>query len=91
LTRSRAKGCWTSLPRSAAKQTALGYVAEALGQAKEGGVLCGDSGNEVFPLTEGFSGVMVRNADEQLVADVGRAAAANPALVSATSGVDYRA
>ncbi|MGD2084469.1 MAG: HAD family hydrolase, partial [Chromatiales bacterium] len=68
------------LPQSATKQTALEYVAAELGQDKADVVFCGDSGNDVFPLTAGFSGVMVRNADEQLVSDVRKAAEANPSL-----------
>jgi len=68
------------LPRSATKQTALEYVAAELGIDKSGVVFCGDSGNDVFPLTAGFSGVLVRNADQQLVAEVERAIEENPAL-----------
>ncbi|MCP5142953.1 MAG: HAD-IIB family hydrolase [Chromatiales bacterium] len=68
------------LPHSATKQTALEYVADRLGVPRAEVVFCGDSGNDVFPLTAGFSGVMVRNADAQLVAEVRAALAANPAL-----------
>jgi len=68
------------LPHSATKQTALEYVAAELGANKSDVVFCGDSGNDVFPLTAGFSGVLVRNADEQLVASVKKASAANPQL-----------
>ena len=68
------------LPDSATKQTALEYIAEETGTRKSEVVFCGDSGNDIFPLTAGFSGVMVKNADEQLVASVNQAAADNPAL-----------
>jgi sucrose-6F-phosphate phosphohydrolase len=68
------------LPASATKQTALEYLAADWDTPKAEVVFCGDSGNDVFPLTAGFAGVMVRNADEQLVARVQQAAAANPAL-----------
>lgn len=68
------------LPNSATKQTALEYVAEELGVNKAEVVFCGDSGNDIFPLTAGFSGVLVRNADEQLVASVKQAIDANPEL-----------
>ncbi|TVQ88470.1 MAG: HAD-IIB family hydrolase [Chromatiaceae bacterium] len=68
------------LPASATKQTALEFVAEALGVEKQSVVFCGDSGNDVFPLTAGFAGVLVRNADEQLVAQVRRAMASQPGL-----------
>ncbi len=74
------KGLLDFLPQSATKQTALEYVADELGHDKAEVVFCGDSGNDVFPLTAGFSGVLVRNADEQLVTDVKQAADANPAL-----------
>ena len=43
-------------------------------------VFCGDSGNDIFPLTAGFSGVLVRNADEQLVKNVREAMAENPEI-----------
>jgi len=68
------------LPRSATKQTALEYIADELGANKTDVVFCGDSGNDVFPLTAGFSGVLVRNADDQLVANVMQASEANPEL-----------
>ncbi len=68
------------LPQSATKQTALEYLATKLGEKKADVVFCGDSGNDVFPLTAGFSGVLVRNADDQLVASVKQAVAENPEL-----------
>lgn len=61
------------LPHSATKKTALEYIAEEYDADKGQVVFCGDSGNDIFPLTAGFSGVLVRNADEQLVADVKQA------------------
>ncbi|MGC9457148.1 MAG: HAD-IIB family hydrolase [Halothiobacillaceae bacterium] len=57
------------LPASATKRTALEYVARKW-KAEGKIVFCGDSGNDIFPLTAGFLGVMVRNADEQLVQQV---------------------
>lgn len=74
------KGLLDFLPQSATKQTALEYLAEDLGIDKGQVVFCGDSGNDVFPLTAGFSGVLVRNADEQLVASVKQAANENPSI-----------
>jgi sucrose-6F-phosphate phosphohydrolase len=74
------KGLLDFLPASATKQTALEYVAEEFGAAKEDVVFCGDSGNDIFPLTAGFCGVLVRNADEQLVRNVEKAIVGNPAL-----------
>jgi sucrose-6F-phosphate phosphohydrolase len=74
------KGLLDFLPASATKQTALEYVAGEFGAAKEEVVFCGDSGNDIFPLTAGFCGVLVRNADDQLVENVKQAIAENPAL-----------
>lgn len=74
------KGLLDFLPQSATKQTALEYIADKLGEKKSDVVFCGDSGNDVFPLTAGFSGVLVRNADEQLVASVKQASDANSEL-----------
>jgi hypothetical protein len=74
------KGLLDCLPQSATKQTALEFLAEELGTSKTDVVFCGDSGNDVFPLTAGFCGVLVRNADDQLVANVKQAYAANPEL-----------
>lgn len=68
------------LPNSATKRTALEYVAEAFGAPKREVVFCGDSGNDIFPLTAGFRGVLVRNADEQLVENVRAAMARDPEL-----------
>ena len=74
------KGLLDFLPASATKQTAVEYVASSHGCPREEVVFCGDSGNDIFPLTAGFRGVLVRNADEQLVAEVKAAMARNPAL-----------
>jgi sucrose-6F-phosphate phosphohydrolase len=74
------KGLLDFLPASATKQTALEYVAEEFGCPKQEVVFCGDSGNDIFPLTAGFSGVLVRNADDQLVENVKKAMDDNPAL-----------
>ena len=74
------KGLIDFLPESATKQTALEYVAEEYGTPKEDVVFCGDSGNDIFPLTAGFSGVLVRNADAHLVENVKQAMQENPGL-----------
>jgi len=74
------KGLLDFLPNSATKQTALEYIADEFGANKTDVVFCGDSGNDVFPLTAGFSGVLVRNADDQLVANVKQVSDANPEL-----------
>lgn len=74
------KGLLDFLPHSATKQTALEYVASAFGSPREEVVFCGDSGNDIFPLTAGFCGVLVKNADEQLVDNVRAAMEADPRL-----------
>jgi sucrose-6F-phosphate phosphohydrolase len=74
------QGLLDFLPDSATKQTALEYIADESGIDKSEVVFCGDSGNDIFPLTAGFSGVLVRNADEQLVAGVRQAMQARPEL-----------
>ena len=83
------KGLVDFLPDSATKQTALEYVADEYGTPRHEVVFCGDSGNDIFPLTAGFSGVLVRNADEQLVENVRKAMAENSALKAyfATGGL----
>jgi len=74
------RGLLDILPDSATKQTALEYVALEYGCDKKDVVFCGDSGNDIFPLTAGFCGVLVRNADDQLVASVKHAMEENPDL-----------
>ena len=78
------------LPHSATKQTALEYIADELGVNKSDVVFCGDSGNDVFPLTAGFSGVLVRNADDQLVASVRQAMDQCPELKVYFAKGDFR-
>ena len=73
------KGLVDLLPDSATKQTALEYVADEYGCPRNEVVFCGDSGNDIFPLTAGFLGVLVRNADEQLVESVRKAMTDNSA------------
>ena len=64
------KGLLDFLATSATKRTALEYLAEVFGAAKQDVVFCGDSGNDTFPLTAEFYGVLVRNADDQLAENV---------------------
>ena len=84
------KGLLDFLPASATKQTALEYVAEEYGVTKEDVVFCGDSGNDIFPLTAGFRGVLVKNADEQLVENVKKAMDLNPELKVYFAKGDFR-
>lgn len=74
------KGLLDFLPASATKLTALEYVAREFGAAKQDVVFCGDSGNDIFPLTAGFCGVLVKNADDQLVDNVKQAMVESPGL-----------
>ena len=74
------KGLIDFLPASATKQTALEYVAEEFGVAKTDVVFCGDSGNDILPLIAGFCGVLVKNADDQLVENVKTVMKQNPDL-----------
>jgi len=84
------KGLLDFLPASATKQTALEYVAGEFGAAKQDVVFCGDSGNDIFPLTAGFCGVLVKNADDQLVANVKMAMQENPDLKVYFAKGDFR-
>lgn len=84
------KGLLDLLPDSATKQTALEYLADGFGSAREEVVFCGDSGNDIFPLTAGFSGVVVKNADEQLVDNVHTAMRAKPELRVYFARGDFR-
>ncbi|WP_457665051.1 HAD-IIB family hydrolase [Thiolapillus sp.] len=74
------KGLLDFLPASATKKTALEYVAEEFDVEKKDVVFCGDSGNDIIPLTAGFCGVVVKNADDQLVENVKEAMKENPDL-----------
>ncbi len=74
------KGLLDFLPQSATKLTALEYVAQEFHADRREVVFCGDSGNDIFPLTAGFAGVLVKNADEQLVSNVEKAQRGNPHL-----------
>lgn len=84
------KGLIDFLPNSATKQTALEYVAKNLCVEKKDVVFCGDSGNDIFPLTAGFSGVLVKNADEQLVKNVKKAMEENPNLEVYFANGDFK-
>jgi hypothetical protein len=84
------KGLLDFLPHSATKQTALEYIADEYRVDKTDVVFCGDSGNDVFPLTAGFSGVLVRNADEQLVESVRQEAENRPDLRVYHARGDFR-
>ncbi len=84
------KGLLDFLPNSATKQTALEYVAKAKGVSKEQVVFCGDSGNDILPLTAGFQGVLVKNADQQLVDNLKQAMHHDPSLQAYFAKGDFR-
>jgi len=84
------KGLIDFLPNSATKQTAIEYVAKNFVVEKTDVVFCGDSGNDIFPLTAGFSGVLVKNADEQLVENVKKAMKENPELRAYFAKGDFK-
>ena len=50
------------LPRGATKLTTLEYLRKKLGLKKRQIIYCGDSGNDILPLTSGYRAIMVRNA-----------------------------
>ncbi|TDG13985.1 HAD-IIB family hydrolase [Seongchinamella unica] len=74
------RGLLDILPASATKKTALEYVSREHDICKDSVVYCGDSGNDILPMKAGFSGVLVRNADQQLLQEVSSAARLDPQL-----------
>ncbi len=56
-------------------------MADEFGVPRSDVVYCGDSGNDIFPLTAGFRGIVVRNADRQLVESLHSAMEEKPELV----------
>ena len=50
------------IPRNATKLRALEYIRKNNGYKKEDIVYCGDSGNDILPLTFGYKSILVRNA-----------------------------
>jgi hypothetical protein len=50
------------LPKFATKLTALEYLRKKKGLEKEDIIYCGDSGNDILPLTFGYKSILVRNA-----------------------------
>ncbi|MDP3996300.1 MAG: HAD-IIB family hydrolase [bacterium] len=54
------------LPESATKVTALEFLRLKLGVEKEAVFYCGDSGNDLLPLTFGYKAIVVANAPEEV-------------------------
>ena len=54
------------LTRHATKINALEYVRKKLGVGREDIIYCGDSGNDILPLTFGYKSILVRNAIDEV-------------------------
>jgi len=58
------------LPKAATKETALKYIMEKYKLTYNEVLYCGDSGNDILPLTCGVNAVLVKNADSQTKSSV---------------------
>lgn len=58
------------LPQSATKLTALEFVRKELGESMKDVIYCGDSGNDILPLTFGYNSILVKNAPEEVKKEV---------------------
>lgn len=58
------------LPRVATKETALEYLVHQIGLKDSEVVYCGDSGNDLLPLTCGYKAVVVHNASAEVKEEV---------------------
>ena len=54
------------LPKYSTKITALEYLRKKLGLEKEEIIYCGDSGNDILPLTFGYRSILVRNSIDEV-------------------------
>ena len=54
------------LPRHATKIEALEYLRRRIELKKEDIIYCGDSGNDILPLTFGYKSILVRNAIDEV-------------------------
>ncbi len=68
------KGLLDILPLSANKEKALDFLVEALRLEKNQVMYCGDTGNDLEPLTSSYMSVLVGNADDSFRAMVRRQA-----------------
>ncbi len=55
-------GLMDILPKQATKLQALEYLRKKTGLDKKHIIYCGDSGNDILPLTSGYKSIIVRNA-----------------------------
>jgi len=58
------------LPTSATKVTALEFLRQELGEELDNVVYCGDSGNDILPLTFGYRAILPKNAHAEVVQEV---------------------
>lgn len=54
------------IPKRATKLAGLEYLRKKLGLKKEEIIYCGDSGNDVLPLTFGYKAILVRNSIKEI-------------------------
>lgn len=59
---TRGLGLLDILPKRATKLAGLDFIRKGLGLRKSRVIYCGDSGNDLLPLTAGYPSVLVRNA-----------------------------
>ncbi len=66
------KGLIDILPKIATKATALEFLRKRLDVSKESVIFCGDSGNDILALTNGYISILVKNALENIKVEVSR-------------------
>lgn len=59
---NRNKGLLDIVPETGTKMAALNYITKKLRADKNHVLYCGDSGNDLLPLTSGVKGILVKNA-----------------------------
>ena len=64
------QGLLDVLPTTATKQKAIEYLRNILELKMEDVLYCGDSGNDILPLTQGYNAVMVRNTISEVREEV---------------------
>lgn len=57
------------LPKNATKEEALRFLVQELNMTAENVLYCGDTGNDLLPMTAGFPAVLVGNATENIRAE----------------------
>lgn len=62
------------LPQCVDKENALEFLRKKLSLSKEQVIYCGDSGNDLQPLTAGYKAILVRNAIDEVRDEVNRVA-----------------